>query len=58
MGAGYYDRTFAYLLRNQRWVRPQLIGAAYAFQRVEKIDAQVWDVPLHGVVTEAGLGML
>lgn len=55
MGAGYYDRTFAFLLRSQRWIRPQLIGVAYDFQRVEKIDAQAWDVPLQGAATENGL---
>jgi 5-formyltetrahydrofolate cyclo-ligase len=54
MGAGYYDRTFAFLSRRQHWIRPRLIGVAYSYQQVEQLHVQPWDVPLHGVVTEAG----
>jgi len=53
MGGGFYDRTFAYLIRRGRWRRPRLLGFAHEFQRVERIDRRPWDVPLDGVVTEA-----
>ena len=48
-GGGYYDR---YLAGKARGKAPLLLGAGYAFQQVEKIEAEVWDVPLDGVVTE------
>jgi 5-formyltetrahydrofolate cyclo-ligase len=51
-GAGYYDRTFA---GHRRGDRPFLIGVAYDLQRVERIDAAPWDVPLDAVVTETGI---
>ncbi|MFP5505451.1 MAG: 5-formyltetrahydrofolate cyclo-ligase [Gammaproteobacteria bacterium] len=52
MGGGFYDRSFAYLLRHRRWLRPRLIGLAYDFQRLARLPAQAWDVPLHAVATE------
>ena len=52
MGAGYYDRTFAFSKRQKVWRRPLLIGVAYSFQRVEDLAARSWDVPLHTVITE------
>ena len=52
MGAGYYDRTFAFSKRQQLWRRPLLIGVAYSFQRVTNLAARDWDVPLHAVITE------
>ena len=55
MGGGYYDRTFAYLLRRAEWRRPKLIGIAYDFQQTESIEPKHWDVPLDGVATEKGL---
>jgi 5-formyltetrahydrofolate cyclo-ligase len=47
-GGGYYDRTFA--------ARPDVvrIGFAYAGQAVERLALEDHDVPLHGVLTEAG----
>lgn len=54
MGGGYYDRSFSFLRHRRHWLRPRLIGAAYEFQRVARLPAQPWDVPLHGVVTERG----
>lgn len=46
MGAGYYDRTLAN--------KPKclLLGIAYEFQRLDFIEAQSWDVPLDGVMTQ------
>jgi 5-formyltetrahydrofolate cyclo-ligase len=52
MGGGFYDRSFAYLLRHRHWLRPRLIGLAYDFQRLDRLPAQAWDVPLHAVATE------
>lgn len=52
MGAGYYDRTFAFLKHRHHWFRPHLIGVAYSFQQVEQLEYQGWDVPLHAVATE------
>ncbi len=52
MGGGYYDRTFAFLRFRQHWQSPKLIGVAYEFQKITRISAQAWDVPLHTVVTE------
>lgn len=55
MGAGFYDRTFAFLKRRGSWRRPRFIGLAYDFQCVAQIESQTWDVPLHGIVTERRL---
>lgn len=53
-GAGFYDRALQHLRADRRWRRPKLIGIAYDFQIVERIDAQPWDVPLDAIVTEHG----
>jgi 5-formyltetrahydrofolate cyclo-ligase len=53
MGKGYYDRTFEFLKKSAT-PRPALIGLAYECQCVDHIDAEAWDVPLQGVVTEKG----
>jgi len=46
MGKGYYDRTL-------EKKRPSfLLGVAYEFQCQPKIQTQVWDVPMHAIVTE------
>lgn len=55
MGAGYYDRTLAFLLQRQRWHHPHLFGLGYDFQKMAAIDPAPWDVPLDGVVTETSL---
>ena len=51
MGAGFYDRTFAFLKDTTRSQSP-LIGYAYECQKVDAIDPQAWDVSLAGVATE------
>ncbi|HEV2111523.1 MAG TPA: 5-formyltetrahydrofolate cyclo-ligase [Gammaproteobacteria bacterium] len=51
MGGGFYDRSFAFL-KAARTPHPALIGYAYECQRAEGLDAEAWDVPLVGVVTE------
>ena len=55
MGGGFYDRTLQFLLHRQQWMKPRLIGTAYAFQEVPQLDNEPWDVPLHGIATENGL---
>jgi 5-formyltetrahydrofolate cyclo-ligase len=51
-GAGFYDRSLAFL-RHRRFLRtPHILGLAYDFQRVSKIATDSWDVPLDGVVTD------
>lgn len=50
MGKGYYDRTFAFLKRNNA-SGPVLIGLAHECQRVGKLEAADWDVPLAGIIT-------
>jgi 5-formyltetrahydrofolate cyclo-ligase len=54
VGAGYYDRCFAFLLGRRIWRKPKLVGTAYALQRVETMDPNPWDVPLWGAITEHG----
>jgi 5-formyltetrahydrofolate cyclo-ligase len=52
MGAGFYDRKFAFLRHRRAWHRPLLLGIAFEAQRMERFDAAPHDVPLWGVVTE------
>ena len=52
MGAGFYDRHFAFLRHRHAWHRPLLLGLAFEIQRVEKLPAKPRDVPLWGIVTE------
>lgn len=51
MGKGYYDQTFAFLRHSRR--RPLLIGLAHECQRVEQLETNVWDLPLHAIATDA-----
>jgi len=38
--------------RRKRWARPRLIGIAHECQRVDRIPADSWDVPLDGILTD------
>jgi 5-formyltetrahydrofolate cyclo-ligase len=51
-GGGFYDRSFAF--RRARPAPPLLVGVGYAFQQVDALGAEDWDVPLDGVLTEDG----
>jgi 5-formyltetrahydrofolate cyclo-ligase len=52
MGAGFYDR---FLGRLPAALRPRLIGLAHACQHSpQPLPADIWDVPLDGVITEHG----
>ena len=55
MGGGYYDRTFSFKLRPQGVAGPKLIGMAHELQKVSQLITASWDVPLTGIVTEAGV---
>jgi 5-formyltetrahydrofolate cyclo-ligase len=54
-GGGFYDRALAVFRTDQRAERPTRIGVAHAFQQVDQLPAEPWDVPLDAVVTEEGL---
>lgn len=54
MGAGFYDRAFAFRHTRRVWRGPKLVGVAYAFQQVPRIESAPHDVLLDAVVTEKG----
>jgi len=53
MGGGYYDRCFHFLGNRRKWLKPKLIGVAFACQQVKNIEPNAWDIPLYRVVTNA-----
>jgi 5-formyltetrahydrofolate cyclo-ligase len=55
MGAGLYDRHFAFLSLRRSWRRPLLVGVAFEAQKVARLPEAAHDVPLHGVVTECSV---
>jgi 5-formyltetrahydrofolate cyclo-ligase len=55
MGAGFYDRSLAFLRSRRCWHRPRLIGIGHECQKVDALVPQPWDLPLDAVVTEAAL---
>lgn len=53
MGGGFYDTTFAFKRRRPiKRHSPLLLGFAYAFQQVDQLHRQPWDVPLDLLATE------
>ncbi len=52
MGGGFYDNSLKHLRRATSWTRPQILGLAHEIQRVEHIERNAWDIPLHGAVTD------
>lgn len=55
MGGGFYDRTLAVCATTgKQQTKPWRIGIAYDFQRIEKLQSNHWDIPLHAIVTESG----
>ena len=54
MGGGFYDQTFSYKATARLSHKPQLIGVAYEFQRVDRLPTRWWDIGLDGIVTENG----
>ncbi|MFZ2507973.1 MAG: 5-formyltetrahydrofolate cyclo-ligase, partial [Steroidobacteraceae bacterium] len=55
MGAGFYDRHFAFLRHRQAWRRPLLLGLAFEIQRLERLAVKPHDVALWGIVTECAV---
>lgn len=55
MGGGFYDRSLAFLLRRRYWHRPRLCGVAYAFQCVNRLPGEPWDVPLRTIITDSSV---
>lgn len=51
-GAGFYDRRLSHLHIGRLWRRPKLVGIAYEFQKVDRLDPHRWDVPLDAIVTD------
>jgi len=61
-GGGYYDRTFAFCMRENREdiaaganPKPVLLGVAYESQREACLQPENWDVPLDVVATESAV---
>ena len=54
MGAGYYDRAFAFCRSDNRLGRTILVGVGYGFQQVEQLPCEEEDVRVDYVVTEQG----
>lgn len=52
MGAGFYDRTLAYLQHRKFWRKPKLVGLAHEIQKVAQLQNQSWDIPLDHIITE------
>ena len=50
MGGGFYDRSLAFTQRPGP--RPSLIGLAHDCQRVERLPAAPWDVPLDAIASD------
>lgn len=55
MGAGYYDRTFAFLQKMSRPAKPYLAGLAYELQKIDTLVPENWDVKLDCVITEKSI---
>ncbi len=49
MGGGYYDRALARL--HNLGVTPTLYGIAHAFQQVESLACEPWDIPMQKIFT-------
>lgn len=54
-GGGWYDRSLAFLRGVTRPSRPLLVGVGYAFQEVDTISSESWDVDLDYVATDVEL---
>lgn len=54
MGGGFYDRSFA-AKRYLKHPQPLLLGFAYPFQQVARLEKQVWDVALDASCTAQGI---
>ena len=61
MGKGYYDKSLAFILENNREMSlnsikiPKLIGLGHECQRVEHLERAEWDVPLDKIITDQAI---
>lgn len=55
MGAGFYDRAFAFRRQRVHWKGPRLVALCFECQRTTSIGADPWDLRLDAVATESGL---
>ncbi len=51
MGAGYYDRTLAFVASGHN-PAPRLVGLAHSCQEVSSISTQNWDIPVNQIITD------
>lgn len=51
-GAGFYDRSLAFLRRRRFLRKPHLVALVHDFQRVPALPADPWDIPLDGIVSD------
>jgi 5-formyltetrahydrofolate cyclo-ligase len=54
-GGGWYDSSLAFLGNEPRPAQPMLVGVGYAFQEVETVPIEPWDVDLDYVATDVEL---
>ena len=54
-GGGFYDRAFAFRRFRAAWHAPRLVGLAYAFQQVARIEPAAHDVLMDAVITDEGI---
>lgn len=54
-GGGWYDSSLAFLGNEPRPARPLLVGIGYAFQEIETVPIEPWDVDMDYVATDAEL---
>ncbi len=50
MGGGWYDRSFAF--RQTQRAPPWLVGAAFATQKLARVETEHWDVTMDAVCCE------
>lgn len=51
MGAGHYDRTFAFLNQTPRPKKPFLMGIAFACQQCDSFEVQDWDISVNEIIS-------
>lgn len=54
-GGGWYDTTFAFRHDAPKPAHPLLVGIGYAFQEVDAVPNEPWDVPLDYIATDEEL---
>lgn len=54
MGGGFYDKTFAFKKTNPQQ-KPLLVGIAHAFQEVDALSTNSWDVTMNGIATDKNI---